>query len=351
MYTEKKDFLPGLHVLRGLAATVTILFHLRFMGPGLKVHYLTVVEQLGVGVTLFFILSCFSLFHSTRSKMKYPNWLAGYVLRRFYRIFPLFFLMVLFYLLSHYILFGKVYSLAEILLNLSVLYQFYPGYQSSIVMAGWTVGVEVTFYCLFPMLFCVSRSFKFWMTAFVVTLIISIIISDINLNKSYIYMSFPRQLFVFILGGVIYILARKRSAIGKQLSLALLFVLLTAWWLATKGYFLSYPLFDFFTLKVLVMGTLVYYFHDSDVLFNRFTKFLGEASYIIYLSHPAVIQILRPVLKNIYGFSLPVDFCFVISFLLVFSVVLIVSFFVHKYIEMPIYYYGVKKAIEAEIRS
>jgi len=46
---------------------------------------------------------------------------------------PLFLGMLIFYLLALYAIFGKVYSISEILLNASVLYQFYPGQHASLV--------------------------------------------------------------------------------------------------------------------------------------------------------------------------------------------------------------------------
>jgi peptidoglycan/LPS O-acetylase OafA/YrhL len=48
---------------------------------------------------------------------------------------------------------------------------------------------------------------------------------------------------------------------------------------------------------------------------------------------------------------MPVDIAFLFSFLVVLAVVLIVSFLINKYFEMPVYYYGVKRAKKVEQRG
>lgn len=356
MYVEKKNFLEGIHVLRGLAAVGTVFFHLRFLNPTFDVHYLGFVEQFGAGVTLFFILSCFSLFHSTRSKLNYSNWLAGYTFRRFFRIFPLFIGMLLFYLIFHYYKYGKIYSFNEVILNFSLLYQFVPGKHESIVMAGWTIGVEVTFYCIFPFLFAISRSARFWFVLLCLAMLVSAGIPDINsklgLENSYAYMSFPRQFFVFLLGGVIYATANKYGKPKhKIIALIISIALFMCWAFHVKGLLPVYMKFDPLFVKAWALALFVYYFYDKKFLFNKFTKFLGEASYTIYLIHPPVIVILRPYIVMIKDLGLPIDLAYLLAFGLVFVVVLLIAFGINKYFEMPVYYFGVRRAKILELRQ
>ncbi len=340
MYIERSNFLPGLHVLRGLAAASTVLFHLHLMQPVFRVKYLHFVNTLGAGVTLFFMISCFSLFHSTLPKLDRNNWLAGFVLRRLFRIYPLFLFMLAVHLALHFIIYHKIYSPGEVLLNLLLMYQFYPGAHESIIWAGWTIGVEVTFYCLFPLLLATSRKFSFWLILFLVTMALSheipAMISSLNLNNSYAYMSFPRQLFVFIGGGVVYLLAGRypdKTLFGLAALGASIVIL----------YFTGT-----LTAKVLFIGCMIYAFHKSPLLFNPFTRFLGEASYTIYLVHPVVVAGLKPWLTRLYGLGLPDDLSFIISFVIVFSIVCVISLIINKFIEIPVYRFGVKIAERVE---
>ena len=48
---------------------------------------------------------------------------------------------------------------------------------------------------------------------------------------------------------------------------------------------------------------------------------------------------------------MPVDIAFLFSFLLVLVIVLVVSFLINKYYEMPVYYYGVRRAKRVEQRE
>lgn len=347
MYIESKRFLPGLHALRGLAATATILYHLHLMQPIFKVEYLSFVNSLGLGVTLFFMLSCFSLFHSTHTKTHQNNWLFAYVMKRIFRIYPLFLLMIVVHLILHYILYGKVYNFAEIISNVLIVYQFYPGQHTSFVWAGWTIGVEVTFYCLFPLLLVISQKIIFWLLLFIITMLLSRdipqLVAQLNLDTSYGYMSFPRQLFVFIGGGLLYLIVN-RYPINRNITILLLAVFIMA---VVLSQFAAYNMYflkpaDVLFFQVLLLSILIYSLYKSKLLFNRFTKFLGEASYTIYLLHPIVIAILKPYLTSIYNLQLPVDIAFLICFLIVFSIVCVIAYIINSYFEIPIYRYGVQ---------
>ena len=60
----------GLHVLRGLAAVSVIFYHAAHMPPYSDVGALTVFHEFGAGVTLFFLLSGFSLTLSNIEKVQ-----------------------------------------------------------------------------------------------------------------------------------------------------------------------------------------------------------------------------------------------------------------------------------------
>lgn len=354
MYIESKQFLPGLHVLRGLAATATVFFHLLNMQPVFEVHYLKIVNTFGAGVTLFFMLSCFSLIHSTTPKLGHSNWLSGYFIRRFFRIYPLFVAMIFVHLIFQYLNYGKVNSLGEILLNVSLLYQFIPGHHSSIVWAGWTIGVEVVFYCLFPLMLVLSRKLWVWVLLLLFAALLSReipgVVKSLNLISSYGYMSFPRQLVFFILGGVIYFIAAKYSKIKKTRIAALIIFFSLALFIILHQYGFIHARIgkDFLFIKAIALAALIYFFFDKDIFFNKFTKFLGESSYTIYLAHPIVIGLSKPWLKHIYDYGLPPDVAFMIAFMVVFLIVCLISYVINNFYEIPIYRFGVKIAKRKE---
>src|SRR5262245_5462420 len=87
-----RSLLPGIHGLRALAAIGIILFHL---GPltGIPVppSLWFVTNYFGQGVPLFFVIRGFSLASSASSRTGSYDWIRTYLMRRLFRIAPLFY--------------------------------------------------------------------------------------------------------------------------------------------------------------------------------------------------------------------------------------------------------------------
>ena len=88
--------LPGLHGLRGIAALMIVLFHL---ATNVRVPdvFSVVKSHFGLSVPLFFVLSGFSLMYSTSRYVGRDGWLQVYLIKRFFRIAPLFYVMIAFF--------------------------------------------------------------------------------------------------------------------------------------------------------------------------------------------------------------------------------------------------------------
>jgi peptidoglycan/LPS O-acetylase OafA/YrhL len=119
---KPRKYLIFLDSLRGLAALYVLLYHLAVMPhPALHVPAwaASVVLSGGTGVTLFFIASAFSLCHSARPGEDKGNELIAFYLRRFFRIAPLFYAVIVATLIRDKIVFGVLHSPVEILANLT----------------------------------------------------------------------------------------------------------------------------------------------------------------------------------------------------------------------------------------
>ena len=103
--TSRNRLLPALHGLRGLAASAVVLFHLHHINA-LAIPYQIkfVGTHFGLGVQLFFVLSAFSLFYSTISGINNNGWVRDYFLKRFFRIAPLFYVMLITWILFFHFL-------------------------------------------------------------------------------------------------------------------------------------------------------------------------------------------------------------------------------------------------------
>ena len=348
--SRKLDFIDS---LRGIAALSIIIFHLVYIPqPSLPVPsvFIPLIEKGGYGVTLFFVISAFTLCLSIDNRKDESNKTIKFYLRRFFRIAPLFYFMLIVHLLNNYLSYNHLFSRKEILLNISFLYNFYPLGAESIVWAGWTIGVEMIFYLLLPLVFVKVRNFQ----TSVVFILISLLISHIyryaielslTLDKKvvdkYLYISFINQLPVFAIGITCYFVYRyiypKIKVNNKFLSVLWLLVFAMLFLsgvgqigFLNKSYYLYYVAISF---SALIIALAI---NSSKLIVNRITRFYGKISYSTYLVHPLIIYMLLPLWRKIYSQDLvPVYIKLSLCSLITIVVVTLISLFTYYFIEEP----------------
>lgn len=169
--------LPGLDVLRGVAALGVGWFHSRvdlWVGfraiqadPGAYsivdrcLSYLSLpASQLGGTVMLFFVLSGFCIHLPFASLGREPHW-QSYAVRRCLRIYPAYLITLLLCLLAALLLFQaaqqpgelNAYAASALLIQNWV----YGGRQVAMNPSLWTIPVEVEAYLLYPLLYWLWR--------------------------------------------------------------------------------------------------------------------------------------------------------------------------------------------------
>ncbi|MEP6906847.1 MAG: acyltransferase family protein, partial [Pseudoxanthomonas sp.] len=147
---RRLDFLDS---LRGLAAIYVLIYHMLLLPqPNLVPPQWAEKAALagGTGVTLFFIVSAFSLYYTMPLRLKDPHPMLSFYLHRFFRIAPLFYFLVVITLLRDAWKFDVVHPWQDVAASLSFVFNLWPGKQEGFVWAGWTIGVEMIFYALFP---------------------------------------------------------------------------------------------------------------------------------------------------------------------------------------------------------
>jgi peptidoglycan/LPS O-acetylase OafA/YrhL len=154
---QSGERLESIDALRDLAALYVLVYHLALIPtPKLKVPSWAARYVLtgGTGVTLFFIVSAFFLCLSMRTHRNEPAPVARFCLRRVFRVIPLFYLWMVLSWVRDFLL-GVRHPWWEVLLNASFSsFNFLAGKNEGIVWSGWTLGVEMVFYLLFPLIFC-----------------------------------------------------------------------------------------------------------------------------------------------------------------------------------------------------
>ncbi len=115
----------------------------------------TVLQNADKGVTLFFVLSAYTLCLSLgQKKDAEAHPLRNYFLRRGFRIIPLYYIAIFVILIAN-INHPSASSLAA---NFLFIHGFSPYWINSTVPGGWSVGIEVIFYLIFPLIFFRIRS-------------------------------------------------------------------------------------------------------------------------------------------------------------------------------------------------
>lgn len=141
-----------LNVIRFLLAVGVVLFHygLEFYPFNLPVIK-TGIEHSGFRVSFFFFISGFvmSLVYAPKYLELTPR---QFYHKRFTRIFPVYWLALLFTLLLVLFLKGSTPKGLSIMLNLFALQSCNPGYVLDLNYPTWSISVELFFYVSFPFL-------------------------------------------------------------------------------------------------------------------------------------------------------------------------------------------------------
>lgn len=301
---SRDRLLPGIHGLRGIAALAVVLYHLVHIG-GVKPPSILefIARDFGYSVHLFFILSAFSLMHSTSPALNQPNWLAIYFTKRFFRIAPLFYALIIVMFCSQYIGVGRVTtSLNTLLMGVSFSFGALP--LSGIVWGDWSIGVEMVFYAFFPVLLIGIRSLRaaFWFLLF------SILVSTVTRAALHLeyeatvpkptwdlsYFSFSPNLAFFALGIYAFFAARRIDESARSLlkfvALATVVLLIGLLILGLGKHLYTNGRADMLVWGVAFAGLCVWQsIAPSAVVANRVFEFLGERSFSIYLVHPLII--------------------------------------------------------------
>ena len=149
--------------LRAIAAGIVVLHHLV---PTHDKGWLTsILEEMNVGVTIFFCLSGFLItFRYFEKFEKGKKWFYNYAVNRVARIYPMYFLLTTFTIVLSGMA-ARKFNVVEYLMNITFLRGFFGQYVYSGIAQGWTLTVEECFYFSAPLLFLLSRRIPVWIQA------------------------------------------------------------------------------------------------------------------------------------------------------------------------------------------
>lgn len=316
---QKQDrLLPGIHGLRGTAALAVVLYHLVHVGDMRPPDAFGFIgRDFGYSVHLFFILSAFSLMYSTQPTLGRPNWLPAYLTKRFFRIAPLFYGMLVFEVSRQLLMGGEAPAMMALLLNVSFSFGTIP--PSGIVWGGWSVGIEMIFYALFPVLILLLRDHRSALAFLLFSLVVSYA-TRAALTAQYLaltpqpkwdwsYFSFAPNLCFFAMGLYAFHVSRRFaiSSLAPNVLASAAIMLIGILLLTDFGkriYTLGRP-------DILLWGAGLaclcawQSLRPSRILSNPVMAYLGERSFSIYLLHPVIIAATKDRLAGLHELLQP----------------------------------------------
>src|SRR5262249_21715176 len=132
------------------------------------------------------------------------GWATSYLIKRVFRIAPLFwFMMLAYWFLWWWPEYSQERFVEILLLNATFAFNFVPGMHQSVIGAGWSVGVEMPFYLIFPIALIWTR--RMWAAVILLsgTMVISIA-SRLWFTGTYGHMALTSNIAIFVIGLMAY---------------------------------------------------------------------------------------------------------------------------------------------------
>lgn len=368
-YRTETGKLDWIDALRGIAALSIFIYHI-YGTTGVITNWAypirivpeRFIDMTLAGIPLFFILSAFTLYLSLDNRASEKRKFSKFYLRRFFRIAPLFYLLLILVVLDSLITQKGISSWHNVLVNFTFTFNLVPQYSASLFSDGWTVGVEMLFYSVLPLIFIkinnIWRSMAlfigtYWLSQEIRLLMGAIIGENIMLSTNYDFYNFFHWAYIFPIGVICYQIYklylpkirseyRAPAAVSMLLlSLSILFIFINNLPLALALSDLYEPLSRLTGLQAMssiafVLLILSLSLNPNRLIVNRFTRFFGTISYSLYLIHPFIVEPLKPVYACIYDHTIySTDLSLFLCILLTLLIATPVSLLAYHLIETP----------------
>lgn len=336
--------------LRGFASLIVVLFHLQIWLSDTDSHISVSRFLFGngaFGVDLFFIISGFIICHATERNEN--NMTAKYIIRRLFRIYPVYFVALTFVYLA--------YSYQEPIENylnaLLIMQRDYslraPFFGYNMLYPAWTLSFEILFYTIFLVSMIISHTYRSLICSlfivfsfFVLQLSLSGRVSlNAELTPAYsgdfaiplIRMLSTPMLVEFVVGVVFFHVYKwmlnNRADFYKYIAVACI--------VSSLVLYLFYHTYNHGLSQRGLIATLMFLGFliieaNGVKLKSKVLSFFGDISYSLYLSHVITIKIIVDLLDSLSM----IEFKSGPSYMLfVLAICILVAYISHKLIEVP----------------
>jgi exopolysaccharide production protein ExoZ len=243
----------------------------------------------GVGVHIFFVISGFIMVYTSFGKDANSFHSSKFLMRRFIRIYPIYWIYAAAYLLFHELGSAR-YNLsgAEIFKSLLLL----PGYSSLIIGPGWTLAYEVYFYFCFGifMILGLSRGLLTMTAFFLASIAVGLVH---HFDGAFAHVVTDSLLMEFLAGAWVayFFVSKARLSTSWSNGLLLLGAIVFIGSLAYGYHRMPSILTWGVPSALLIAGSSFKERNGALAGLVRKFSFLGDSSYSLYLLHVLLIDI------------------------------------------------------------
>ncbi|MEH2068462.1 MAG: acyltransferase [Nostoc sp.] len=285
-----------LQVYRGIAAILVVLCHANhILTREFNKNTLLQIFHFGwIGVDFFFVLSGFIIFYIHQYDIGKPNKLKSFIVKRFIRIYPLYWIILASKILVSIFTSSKDTisqpGADEIIKAFLLIPQDRSILETNFIGVSWTLSYEIFFYCLFATLILLNTKIC---KAVIFIWIVGIILSFLNIlpiGKNFILMFiFDEHNLEFVLGCLAaYIISKFKFQFKRLLIYASIFILILSVINTKYGEYdvsgISSLIAYGIPFTFLIIGS-VYLEMSSKINVPLILIYIGDASYSIYLTH------------------------------------------------------------------
>lgn len=322
--------LPALDGVRGLAIVLVLISHLMLFNDKTGSRFgdsLAALRGLGwTGVDLFFVLSGFLITGILYDTLNDPHYFRSFYMRRFLRIFPLYYGFLLFMILlghwTHVHWGGRQYVLLTYTQNTTLWFpvtDFHPGVWADLDHF-WSLAVEEQFYLFWPLLVFLVRGRRGLIALALAlsgcALLLRITMYLHGASPLTIFMLTPCRMDSLLLGGCAALVLRGNSGwIPYRWLMPIVFAsvaIIGAYTLVNVGHDMRAGFFGAtFGYLVIAIGCVALLLASIDpaslahrIFSRQFLRTLGKYSYGIYVLHIFVAHLFGTLVDRALGMSL-----------------------------------------------
>lgn len=295
----KYKFYYHLESLRGIAATIIVLHHLKSLSPTLAQSDL--MQNSSLAVDFFFVLSGFVVSLNYHNLLIKLDKVVLFIKKRFFRLYPLHVVLLFLYLIIEILKFlfelktgiksnEQVFSVSNFSTLISNLFllQGIVDKELSFNEVSWSVSFEFYTYILFALMILFIKNKLFLKIIISIIVITSfILIYKLNLMDETNRLGYLRCLYSFFLGVIIYYL----NIILQNINLSILEIPVVI---------ISIYLYCYIpntTFMPIMFGVLIIILNQTkngiikSFLNYKLLIYIGKISYSIYMIHYLIIWI------------------------------------------------------------